>query len=125
MLKKKSLLLVALLLWLTASVGCGTQIPYAVPVAMNPTVVQITKGEIATVTIILSKQHQGDEPAKMEVTFGNSDLVRPETGSSTVSVPAGAQTVTFNVQGVAPGTTFIRAQIGDYSTRTSIVVLDQ
>lgn len=125
MLKKKSLLLVALLLCTPLFAACGTMVPYAVPVAMNPTVVQIQKNEIATVTIILSKQHQGDEPATMEVTFGDSDIVRPEAGKSTVSVPVGAQTVTFNVQGVKAGTTFIRAQIGDYSTRSSLVVLDQ
>ncbi|GEM_PF-2465771 len=121
---KFSVLLLSVL-WVGAlPAGCSVNPQDCVPVTMLPTVVRAKVNQIVTVTTTFSKSCGVETTATFS--FGDSNSIRPASQNpEKIVVPAGQDTIKFDIQGVAAGETFLFITMNNITQKVPVSVTAQ
>lgn len=123
--QSKSLLLyfVGLSIFLFLGAGCSAVVSDGVPTTINPNIVRVKVGSVATVTVFLSKPREAATSLKFRI--DDTEVVTSGQDKSEVAIQPGAGSVSFLIQGVKVGTSRVYAQIGEFSVSAGVVVTNK
>lgn len=89
--------------------GCGTPQVDASVLTINPSVVRVKVNQVTTVQIFFTKPREND--GQLEIFVDDQEIVAPATTTAVVEIKAGEDSVSFDIQGVKPGQTNVKARL--------------
>jgi len=117
------LILAMLMSFSLTTVSCAPVITDAVPIAINPNIIRMSKGETHTLVVYLSKPRK--EKGTVSFLIGDTKVVSPAGATSDIDIEAGQGQVHFSIQSLQRGQTEVTAVMGNFFVTTQVIVTDE
>lgn len=121
---RKACMSLCLLAFVGLFAACGTPNVDGSVLNINPSIVRVGVNQVTTVQVFLTKPRE--KAGVLQFFIDDSSIVAPATVKAEVAVAAGQDMISFDLQGLAAGTTNIKAKLdGNFVVSVPVVVSEQ